>query len=582
MNWDLSVLYQGFDDPAFARDLESIGTLTQQLDALTAGDLPPATRLEQAAALSEELSALLDKVGNYAYLSQAADAGNAAAAQAVDKFMHAQIGVKLAHSKLIRDIGGMENLEEIIANSERLQSCAFALREMREQAAHLLPADLEAWMLRMSLSGGDAFSQLRDKLDATHVVSYRGEELPLAAVRAKAYDPDPSVRKDAYEAELASYAKMEIPMSYCLNSIKAQGQTMAEAKGYESVLDWMLDASRMDRQTLDAMWTAVREYLPAFRRYLRAKGRLLGHADGLPFYDLFAPVGKVQRTYTVEEARRTLVREMGKFMPEMGSFIDNAFENSWIDMFPREGKGGGAFCSGVHCMDISRILTNFAGSFSDVSTLAHELGHAWHDHCLAGLPYSMIDVPMPLAETASTFNETVLSHQVLSAATGDEAFALLEAGLMEETQTVVDIYSRFLFESEVIETRKDHTMSVEELKDAMLRAQEASYGDGLAKDVRHPDMWACKCHYYSPDLHFYNFPYCFGTLFGKGVFAQYLEKGPSFGQEYNRLLRSCGSAAIADVAASVGIDVHSVDFWRSSLEVIAKDIERFVEMVEKR
>ena len=288
------------------------------------------------------------------------------------------------------------------------------------------------------------------------------------------------------------------------------------------------------------------------------------------------------KTYTVEEARAKLVYEMGKFTPRMAEFIDNAFEQRWIDLYPREGKTGGAFCSGSHRYDRSMVMTNFQGSFSDVSTLAHELGHAWHNRCMAGLPYALTGTPMPLAETASIFNETMLAHQVLASATEEEQFTLLESSLMEATQTVVDIYSRFLFESEVVETRADHVMTVDELKAAMLRAQEASYGDGLDKNIRHPYMWACKSHYYSSGLNFYNFPYAFGLLFGKGVFAQYLQKGEAFVDDYCRLLRSCGSDTIANVAASVGIDVRSADFWRSSLEVLKQDIDRFCELCEKQ
>ena len=184
------------------------------------------------------------------------------------------------------------------------------------------------------------------------------------------------------------------------------------------------------------------------------------------------------------------------------------------------------------------------------------------------------------AETASSVNETMLSHQVLKACDDAERLTLLESGLMEATQTVVDIYSRFLFEREVVDTREDHAMTVDELKAAMLRAQEASYGDGLDADARHPYMWACKSHYYSSGYNFYNFPYAFGLLFGKGVFARWLEKGEAFVPEYNALLRACGSADIADVAARVGIDVRSADFWRSSLEVIRKDIDRFCELAQ--
>jgi oligoendopeptidase F len=226
-------------------------------------------------------------------------------------------------------------------------------------------------------------------------------------------------------------------------------------------------------------------------------------------------------------------------------------------------------------------MTNFQGSFSDVSTLAHELGHAWHNRCLAGLPYPLIDTPMPLAETASIFNETMLSWQVLSSCSPEERLYLLENGLMEATQTVVDIYSRFLFESEVIETRADHSMSVDELKEAMLRAQKESYGDGLDENFLHPYMWACKSHYYSSGYNFYNFPYAFGLLFGKGVFARWLEKGEAFVPDYCRLLRFCGSAPVAEVAASVGIDVRSEEFWCSSLEVLKKDIDEFCRLAEQ-
>ncbi len=580
--WDLSFLYSGFDDPQYEADLKALQEKIAAFGKLleTTGD--DCTKLETLMDADEEINRLLEKLSLFAGMTLAVDANNMDAARYDDKLNLIYNDLRLTQSAMIRYVGGLTNLEELIAASPKLQTVAFALREMAGEASHLMPAEIEPWMLQMRLSGGTAFSQLRDKLDSNHLVHYHGQDLPLPAVRGMAYDPDASVRKDAYEAEIASYKKIELPMSYCLNSIKMEARTMAKAKHYDSVLDMTLHQSRMDQETLDAMWTAIREYLPHFRRYLRAKAKYLGYEDGLPFYDLFAPVGHGGHTYTVEEARAKLLLEMGKFTPKMAAFMDNAFEQRWIDMYPREGKTGGAFCAGAHSYDRSLVMTNFQGSFSDVSTIAHELGHAWHNRCLAGLPYCMIETPMPLAETASIFNETMLAHQVLSSATEEEQFTLLENSLMEATQTVVDIYSRYLFENEVVDTRADHVMSVDELKDAMLRAQEASYGDGLAKDVRHPYMWACKSHYYSSDLNFYNFPYAFGLLFGKGVFAQYLRKGEAFVDDYCRLLRYCGSDTVANVAASVGIDVRSVDFWRSSLEVIKQDVDRFCDLCEKQ
>ena len=577
--WDLSYLYAGFDDEQFLSDLDSLKRDGETLKGLLADDtIPEVRKLEMMVAESEKLTAKLDKLGTFIGCTLATDATNEKANRADDRMNMIYTELQPVFSGMERFVAGVKDLDKAIGESKALGKVGFALREIRENAKHLIPEEIEPWILEMQLSGGSAFSQLRDKLDSTLSVDYRDEKLPLAAVRGKAYDPDPEVRRDAYNAEIAAYAKIELPMSYCLNSIKMEARTLAKARGYDSVLDMTLAQSRMDRQTLDALWTAVREYLPHFRRYLRAKGKMLGHHDGLPFRDLFAPVGEVTKQYTVEEAREILLREMGKFTPRMAEFMDNAFAQRWIDLYPRDGKTGGAFCAGVHFADRSLVMTNFQGSFSDVSTLAHELGHAWHNRCMAGLPYMMIDTPMPLAETASIFNETMLSYQALRSCGREERLYLLENGLMEATQTVVDIYSRFLFESEVIDTRADHAMTVEELKDAMLRAQEASYGDGLSREERHPYMWACKSHYYSSGFNFYNFPYAFGLLFGKGVFARYLEKGSAFAEDYCALLRSCGSAKAADVAAGVGIDVRDPDFWRSSLEVIRKDIDEFCAM----
>ena len=571
MNWDLSVFYKGFDDEAFKRDL---GTLTERCHAFR-DHIAQGASLESLVGELESLARTVDRLA-YIYLTLACDASHPQANASMNQYMLASMELEQASNAFSRHLAALPDLEAQIAGSEMLSARAFALRDACTSAQHMLPESLESWMLRLSISGGEAFSQLRDKLDATLLVDYRGEQLPLSAVRAKAYDADPDVRREAYEAEIKSYDKVSLPMSYCLNSIKAEARTMSEAMGYSSVLERTLAQSRLSRKTLDAMFAAINEALPAFRKYLRHKAEMLGHKDGLPFYDLFAPLGSVTRTYTVAEARGLLVREMGKFSPAMGQFIDHAFENNWIDMFPRPGKSGGAFCSPNHEMGISRIMTNFAGSLSDVSTLAHELGHAWNEECMKGLPSMMTSTPMPLAETASIFNETLLSHILKQSASREELITLLDGDLAESTQTIVDITSRYLFENAVVDA--DHPLSVEELCAAMLDAQDKTYGEGLDKNVRHPYMWACKSHYYSPGLNFYNFPYAFGCLFGTGLFMRYLKEGEAFVPVYNQLLRSFGSGTIEEVAASVGLDVTDVAFWRDSLQCITDEIEEFVKL----
>ena len=581
-NWDLTVFYKDFDDPEFKDDL---ARLPKEIDAFTAAIAAPAEdEVEKLVSLvhqEEALSNLFERLSLMIELTLSVDANNKAANAAMAPLMRAVMGSSLASNAFSRYLASLENLDAIIDANDELKARAFALREAAEDAKHQLPEALEKPVLKMQLSGGEAFSQLRDKLDATLLVDYDGKQIPLSAVRALAYDGDADTRRRAYEAELASYKKIELPMSFCLNNLKAEGETMAALKGYKGVLDMALAHSRMDEKTLEAMWTAIREALPELREYFKAKGRLLGHENGLPFYNLFAPVGQSTRTYTVEEARALLLDLFGKFCPEMGEMMRTAFDEGWIDMYPREGKSGGAFCSGYYAKNISRVMTNFAGSASDVSTLAHELGHAFNNRMLHHKPIMMTETPMPLAETASTFNETLLISQLLKTATPEEELTLLDSCLTEQTQTMVDIYSRFLFEQKVVAAQADHALDVDELKETMLWAQEQSYGDGLDPEYRHPYMWACKSHYYSTGVHFYNFPYAFGGLFARGLYARYEKEGEAFVPVYCDLLSRFGSDTIANVTASVGIDVTTPDFWREAVESVLVQVRRFVELADQ-
>ena len=582
-NWDLTVLYKDFDDPAFKADL---GGLDASIAALTEAVAAPcedeAAKLTALVGQVEALSMTFERLMLMVELTLSVDAQNKPANAAMAPLMRSAMLMEQANNALGRYLSKLENLSELVHSNETLSARAFALLEMAENAKHQLPEALEKPVMKMQLSGGQAFSHLRDKLDATLTVDYDGKAIPLSAARAKAYDADADVRRKAYDAELAAYKKIEIPMSYCLNNIKAEGETMAQLRGYKGVLDMALTHSRMDEKTLDAMWTAIREALPELREYFKAKGRLLGHENGLPFYDLFAPVGHASRTYTVDEARALLLDLFGRFCPEMGDMMRAAFDEGWIDMYPREGKSGGAFCAGYYEKNISRVMTNFAGSASDVSTLAHELGHAFNNRMLRHKPLMMNDTPMPLAETASTFNETLLIAQLLKDATPEEELTLLDSCLVEQTQTMVDIYSRFLFEQKVVAAQADHALDVDELKETMLWAQDQSYGDGLDPAFRHPYMWACKSHYYSPNVHFYNFPYAFGGLFARGLYARYEQEGEAFVPVYCDLLSRFGSDTIANVTASVGIDVADEAFWMQSIRTLEEKVDAFERLASAR
>ena len=569
MNWDLNKLYPGFDAPEYSADIEAFRDLA---DGLLGEVRSMEMGVESLENVIRRLSALADlaiRTGAFAQLTLAADANCGPAMGAMTKLQPIYNRMSEINSALSARLAAVEGLDDLIAASALLQAHAYLLRSLKRDAAHVIDPALEPVVLKMQLTGGSAWEQLRDQLDGNHKVPYTidGETtvLPLSAVRGLAYSPNTKVRRAAYEAELAAYPQMEIPMAACLNGIKGEALTLAELRHYDSVLDMALDTARMDRATLDALLQAMRESMPMFRRYFRLKAKLLGYEGGLKFYDLFAPVGHMAGNYTPEDARKILIRELGAFSPRMARMIGRAFDERWIDMYPREGKTGGAFCEGVHPLGMSYVLTNFEGSYSSVSTLAHELGHAYHNECLRDQSILLADYPMPLAETASIFNETLLAQRMLEGADRESRIAMLDQQLGDAAQVIVDIMSRFLFESEVVNRRKDSVLTARELCDIMLDAQRQTYGDGLDPDCMHSYMWACKSHYYSTGVHFYNFPYAFGQLFAVGVYRLYLEKGADFLPDYEKLLRDAGSGDVRDVAASVGIDVADVNFWRGSL-----------------
>lgn len=577
MKWDLTKLYRDFDDPRLAEDTLKLSEMTQSM-LKRAQDFDGSTKaLVEIIRNAEAMTILELKVSSFTFLTISADANNAQALAAYDKLQPIGNVASQFISALSAKLGQVEDLEALIASDDLLKTHGYLLRKLKAQAQHVIDPVLEPTVLKMQMTGGSAWSQLRGQLDAGLMIDFEEDgkvtQLPLSALRGKAYSADPNVRKRAYEAEIAAYPRIETAMAACLNGIKGEAITLCELKHFDSVLDMALDSGNMDRATLDALLAAMKESLPMFRRYFRLKAEMLGYEGGLKFYDLFAPVGSADKTYTPEEARQLMVDVLGGFSPRMGQMINRAFDERWIDLFPREGKRGGAFCSGIAPMGISYVLTNYEGSYSSVSTIAHELGHAYHNECMRDVPVLLTDYPMPLAETASIFNETLMAEKLLQGADRDMRIAMLEQQLDDGAQVIVDILSRYLFEYEVIERRNDHTLSAAELNQIMLDAQRQTYGDGLDPDCMHPYMWACKPHYYSTGVHFYNFPYAFGQLFALGVYARYEEKGAAFLSEYEKLLQAAGNGDVREVAASIGIDVTDIQFWRSSLNVFERKLK---------
>ena len=353
---------------------------------------------------------------------------------------------------------------------------------------------------------------------------------------------------------------------------------LAKRRGWSSPLEASLLDNNIDRATFDAMLTAAYESFPDFRRYLHAKARTLG-LSRLAWYDMFAPVSNDEKIWEYQDASAFIIEQFGSFSQRLSNFAARAFNENWIDAEPREGKIDGAYCSPLR-KDESRVFANYKASFDGVSTLAHELGHGYHNLNLAQRTMLQHSTPMTLAETASIFCETIIRHAAMRNAGRQEQIAILEASLQGACQVVVDITSRFLFEQRVFEQRMQRELSIDELNNLMLEAQSETYGDGLDEKALHQYMWAMKPHYYSSRLSFYNYPYMFGLLFGLGLYARYQEDTAKFKSGYDELLSSTGLADAASLAQQFGINIRSVDFWRASLDIIRRDIDLFDELTQ--
>ena len=579
--WNLDRIYKGFDDPAYAADFAAMGQLVKDFEALAA-ELPglePVEGLRRGIALKEKLADLSVLFG-YANLRSATNAKDPEPGSWLGRVMALRSGTAAPSAAFNAWVVSLPNLMELVRGDDFLKDYEFYFSGMADSARYLMSAEAEAVEAKIGMSGGSAWGKLQSYLTSTVPVHYRGTVTNLSSIRNLAYDPDPQVRKDAYEAELACYESIKEPVAHALNAIKLEAISDCQLRGYASPLDRTLHHSDMKRETLEAMLSAMDEYSPVFWKYLKTKAKVLGHENGLPRYDLFAPMGASSTTFTTEDAKEYLLKQFSTFDQELTDMVATAFDDAWIDFYPRDGKRGGAFCSNVRSIGESRILTNYDGMFTDVVTLAHELGHAFHNQCVRDHRPLNQGYSMPVAETASTFNECVVMNAAIkSAADKEEKIALIESQLQDATQIICDIYSRYRFETMVFENRETKFMNADTLCDFMLTAQKQSYGDGLDHNCLHPFMWVCKSHYYGPT--FYNFPYAFGGLFARGLYAQYEKEGAAFVPKYKKLLHTTPVATVEDTAKVAGLDLTDKDFWRGALQTIADQIELFCQIVEE-
>ncbi len=594
-HWDLSNIYPGLDSAEFKSALEELTKQISDLESffneqISAADA--ATPPDQLATLAGEMikqfnqtSDLAETIEAYIFSFISTDSFNQVAKKLDSQFQQTYVRLQMLGVQGQQWIGSIADvLPSILEIDGAAKEHAFYLRETAEQSRYLMSEAEESLAAELGLSGTSAWAKLQGTVTSQMSIEFEldGEiqKLSSPALINLHSHPDENVRRRAYEAEMTLWKSAEEPLAASMNGIKGAVNTLNKRRGREDALHSAIDAARIDRETLNAMLEAMKDSFPMFHKYFLAKAKRMGK-EKLAWWDVFAPAGKLEKAYSFEEARAFIIERFGEFSPKLKNLAERAFENQWIDAEQRVGKRGGAFCMGVPNVKESRILCNFDGTFDQISTIAHELGHAFHNECIfsAGKTSLQSETPMTLAETASIMCETIIVNAVLEKTTDpDEELAVLETALIGASQVIVDIYSRYLFEKEVFERRADAELSAEDLCEIMENAQEATYGKGLDERYRHKYMWTWKPHYYSAGVSFYNFPYAFGQLFATGLYAIYQQRGDEFIPDYIGLLASTGEGRAAELADRFGINIREKKFWEDSLKVIEKQIERYCEL----
>ena len=591
-SWDLNSVFPDFESEKYIAAKSRAATLSAEVlefyqkSQKPSDDEDTAAWLKKALALNDELGSLMETLSAYTYArfsTATRDAKAMAELNAVEALMLPAKRVDVLYKNALA--ARKAAVETLVAGNAFFKPYDFVLMdELLFQSRQMAP-ELEDLAEDLGRSGADAWSRLQEALSSNASTVWdeeTGARKTVIELRNLAFDPDRSVREKAYNLELSVWKSVELPMAAALNGVKGTANSLNARRGWKDALEKSTAQARISAATLDALVTAMESSLPIWRDYLKTKAKALG-LKRLAFFDLFAPVekkGSPLPTFSWDEARSFIVEKFSSFDPGMGAYADKAFASRWIDAKPREGKVGGAYCTDFPLSKEARVLCNYDGSFSSVSTIAHELGHAWHHECIMGKPYGLSHYPMTLAETASIFAETIVSEAALTQAEAAERLPLVEMHLQDGCQVIVDILSRFYFERKIFSQRADNELSPEQYCAAMLDAQEKTYGDGLDPEKRHPYMWAVKGHYYIPSLSYYNFPYAFGQLFGLGLYERYIQEGPGFVKAYKRLLSDTGSMSAVDLTKKAGFDIETPEFWRSSLQVFARQAEALKELVD--
>ena len=613
--WNLNSLYPSLNSNEYKKDLAELEKTFSEIHELLNADKNDFSQwLNNYINLLNKEVFLFKTLSAYAYIIYSTDTTNQVYMNnlnLMDKYESQSIQLSIQFSSILAE--NKNSLEEFYKKYPEKKEYEYVLNEIIEEKNHQMSAKEEELASKMSHTGANAWSLLQEQI-ISNLQDENGKT--FNELRNDANEADPELRKSSWEKEIALLTQNRIAFAAALNNLKGEKITLNENRGWKEGIDNALFNSRLSKKTLDALIGAIEDSLPIWRKYLQAKAALLRASNstvsksagtkehpGIAFYDLFAPISEpkalgntdskeslISKKWTFKEACDYVLKEYYSFSKNMGDFAKNAMENEWIDAQVRPGKVGGAYDEDFPKGHQSRILSNFTGTFSDIITLAHELGHAFHFSCMKDKAPVFFNYPMTLAETASTFAETIVKQDMIANSQDFDQMRILDLDLTDTSQVLVDILCRYYFEESVFQARKSSELTADDFCRLMQEAQEKSYGNGLNDErnvdnsnytERHDYMWAVKSHYYITSLDFYNFPYAFGQLFAAGLYQRAKKEGPEFAKTYEELLSLTGNQSCEDLCKKAGFDITNKDFWKSGIDMYAKEVEKYCNFVEK-
>lgn len=459
----------------------------------------------------------------------------------------------------------------------------FNLTEIRENASKKLPADKENIINSLAIDGYNSWNTLYNLTSGNLKIPVEIDgvikQLSPGQASNLMTSADRELREKVFKSWEESWQSIADTCALALNSISGFRLNVYKERGWNDFLSEPLTINRMTRKTLDTMWSTIQKNTGRLVKFLERKKELLG-LEKLTWHDYTAPLGKSNKTYSLEEGANFVAKHMKNFNKSMGDLVERAFNENWVETENRDNKRAGAFCSGSPILKQSRVFMTYSGAARNLTTLAHELGHAYHSSVMTDLPPLSQRYAMNVAETASTFNEFVVSNASLQEAeTKEEKIALLHADLARAVSLCMNIQARFLFETRFYERRKTGFVSTKELNELMLQAQKDAFNNSL--DSYHPLFWASKLHFYITGVPFYNFPYAFGYLFSAGVYAQSKTQGEAFEQNYINLLRDTARMKVEDLAKKhLAVDLEDEKFWQEALDVVLAGYDEFMELTK--